>query len=191
LEFLIPLAIVVLLAAGTIAAVRRQRKDNGVKAARTQKSLSKPEKKQRLCRECKGTIPEDARRCMHCGSKQPKEVGPLGTTLMIVITIAFVVSIATANNTRNSVPRAEVKTEPPGKSEASVLCMESVRLAAKFPSSVDFSIFDSPPARPIAGGGWAVFLAFESKNGLGNMIPQMAQCDVKDGKLQGFSVQNR
>jgi len=147
------------------------------------------------CRECKANIPKDARKCMHCGTKQG--MGVLGVIFAIVFTcmvinlVAVSVSGSGGSSTSTHEKTHAQKQADRAKSDASILCMETIQGRAKFPSSVDFSILSSPPSQQIVGGGWRVYLAFESKNGFGNLIPQMATCDVINGNLTAFNVTNR
>lgn len=77
------------------------------------------------------------------------------------------------------------------KRQAQELCLNAVRVSARFPSSVDFSAWSSPPAQPMHGGGWIIRWAFTAKNGIGNTVPKMARCEIKANKLTHFSLQNR
>jgi len=167
--------------------------------------------KTKQCRDCKAEIPKSAKKCMHCGSKQGS--GFLSNMIFIIIGSSAVAYCSMQQTeyekqaqNQTSAKQAQSKPEKTPeqikadaqrdksnreKESASSLCMQAVRANAKFPSSVDFSIMSSPPSQPIAGGGWRIQWAFESKNGLGNMIPQMARCDVINGKLTSFNVSNR
>ncbi|WP_167632485.1 hypothetical protein [Mariprofundus ferrooxydans] len=87
--------------------------------------------------------------------------------------------------------QARAETQRKAEGFAWRLCSSAIRTAAKYPSSVDVSVLSSPGTQSMAGGGYIVRLAFEAKNGFGNLIPQMARCEVKGGKLTHFSVNNR
>lgn len=62
------------------------------------------------------------------------------------------------------------------KESAISICRDSVRAAAKFPSSVNFSAFGTVAETNKTTGGTSVYMDFESKNELGNLIPQRATC---------------
>jgi len=142
---------------------------------------------------------------MHCGSKQ--SAGCLGTVLVILIGSGFLSyflmqqGIGTAPPQQSAVPQKKTPQQianekklaavSRAKANAFSMCMAAVRSSAKFPSSVDFSSWNSPGTSPLQGGGWAVQLAFEAKNSFGNVIPQMARCDVVKGKMTYFNVANR
>jgi len=135
---------------------------------------------------------------MHCGSKQKRGIG-IGGAIVLGLFIVFVFNlVAPSTDTRAPKLTPEQKAQKAKddalraeKSSATKLCMQAVRAAAKFPSSVDFSLLNSPSDIPLQGGGWKIRLAFESKNGFGNLIPQTAICEVRDGKMLNFYVVNR
>jgi len=152
--------------------------------------------KTKQCRDCKAEIPKNAKKCMHCGSKQGVGlIGGLFAVFFIMFVVSWVASSVSGNRGGSTSPEPEItpaqKQADSAKSDASMICMKAVRARAKFPSSVDFSILSSPPSQQIAGGGWRIYWAFEAKNGMGNMIPQMARCDVINDKLTSFNVSNR
>ena len=169
----------------------------------------------KLCGECKAEIPEDANKCMHCGSDQALEVEaktkvcgkcnavipedsitcsqcggfdkPYAIKLGVIGVVLLSLVIMFSGGDETDKPQKTYSAEE----IANKLCMGRVKAVAKFPSSVDYEMFSSTLARPMQGGGYIVRLAFESKNGFGNMIPQMASCEVKGGAIQGFSVSGR
>ena len=155
--------------------------------------------KVKQCRECKAEIPSGAKKCMHCGSKQG--VGCLGAVVAILFTLMVIVIVAgkTVDVPSSSTPQTPAQkkaaaAEDKARAEASAadnLCMRAVRASARFPSSVDFKAFSSTSARPMRGGGYVAEWAFEAKNGMGNVLPQMAHCEVKGGKLTNFTVRGR
>lgn len=61
------------------------------------------------------------------------------------------------------------------ENEAMKRCQQATRANARFPSSVDFSLFGSG-ASTQSNGTVIVRLDFEAKNGLGNVLPQRAIC---------------
>ena len=153
--------------------------------------------KMKQCKECHAEIPKKAKKCMHCAAKQPQGMG-LGSLLVIGFAVYFF--FFAFPDAKDRAKQAALQPQPVSKpkavdkstkSYAQKMCMNRIRYSAKFPSSVDFSTFDSPPAQPMKGGGWVVHWAFEAKNGYGNMIPQSSRCEVKDGKIQHFKVFNR
>jgi len=180
---ILPLVVTGLLVYALVSAVKRRTKApaDGAQAGPTKR-----------CRECKADIPKDARRCMHCGTKQG--IGLLGgifAGLFIFMVFGWVMASVQISKTHQPTTTGEQNAASNEKNDASIMCMQAVRAAAKFPSSVDFSVFSSLPAQRLSGGGWRIYWAFESKNGFGNMIPQMATCEIIDGKMQAFHVRNR
>jgi len=151
--------------------------------------------KTKQCRDCKAEIPKNAKKCMHCGTKQGMGlIGGIFAVFFIIFVVSWVASSVSNNGGGNSPAPEQTpaqKQAASAKSDASTMCMNAIRSRAKFPSSVDFSVLSTPPAQQITGGGWRIYWAFESKNGLGNMVPQMAKCDVINGKLTSFNVANR
>lgn len=151
--------------------------------------------KMKACTECQGEIPKKAKKCMHCGSKQAQGMGCGGFIVVSFVTIYIVYSFMsmsdkTPQTVKTPKTAAQIASEKE-RSQAEKACMARIKRTAKFPSSVDFSMFDTPRPSPIQGGGWIVRWAFEAKNGYGNLIPQTSYCEVKDGKIQQFSVMNR
>jgi len=154
--------------------------------------------KTKQCRDCKADIPKNAKKCMHCGTRQAREVGLGG--LIVVLVIAYFVYDAVTPDVKaptSSAPKmtaaqkaAQEKDDRESR-QAWVLCKRNIMAAAKFPSSVDISQWNSPAMRTLKGGGYAVFIAFDAKNGIGNIIPQMARCDVVNGRIKSFNISNR
>ncbi|MFT2185699.1 hypothetical protein [Pseudomonas putida] len=77
------------------------------------------------------------------------------------------------------------------KESAISICRESVRAAAKFPSSVSFSAFGTVAETNKTTGGTTVYMDFESKNGIGNLIPQRATCVFPIGGKPELRVSSR
>jgi len=158
--------------------------------------------KTKQCRDCKAEIPKNAKKCMHCGTRQARDDG-LGGLIVVLIFGYFIFQAVSPASKPTPAPikapltaaqkAAKAKQEKDDKASrtAWVICSHAIKKAAKFPSTVDISTWSSPATKTIKGGGYAVFIAFESKNGLGNMIPQMARCDVIKGNLTYFTVSNR
>ena len=110
---------------------------------------------------------------------------------VILIVYSLYSSVVAPKHPLTKEQQAAIEKQNKEKTNAEMLCMEAVRAYAKFPSSVDFDMFVGHQLNRMQGGGWVVQRSFESKNGFGNLIPQMARCEVKNGKLQDFSVSNR
>jgi len=153
------------------------------------------------CKDCKADIPKNAKKCQYCGSKQGINIGSGGLFLILIAVIMIYSAVMpespklkplqTHAATESSEAKASREKAEEAERYAWSLCSVAIKRAAKFPSSVDVSAWDSPAMKIIKGGGYAVSLAFESKNGFGNMLPQMARCDVIKGKLTHFSTSNR
>jgi len=83
----------------------------------------------------------------------------------------------------NTISQAERNTI--GNGEAVVLCHEETRKQLKYPSSADFGIFSNSTQRVPSTGAILVQADFKAMNGLGNMIPQRAQCVINaDGSVR-------
>jgi len=162
----------------------------------------------KICKKCQGSIPKKAVVCMHCGAKQGHiTFFKVFVWSFVILFIYAFISISNEEpvkqpesaNTNSPAQQASKPSEQQQKDSklsaekyaASTLCMDAVRKAARFPSSVDFSAWDSIGTTPMSGGGWKSQWAFEAKNGLGTLIPQKVYCEIKNGKLQQFIVRNR
>jgi len=166
-------------------------------------------KHQKICDKCNGSIPAKATICMHCSSKQKRiTIFKIFVWSFIILFVYAFISISNEETVKQSENISQNKTSQQQPNQASqqenkdsamfaekdaagALCMNAVRKAAHFPSSVDFSAWDSIGTSAMISGGWKSQWAFEAKNGLGTIIPQKVYCEIKDGKLQQFIVSNR
>jgi len=131
-------------------------------------------------------------------SIQRKEVGSLGTIVPVILLASFIILLLTSRDKSWNVTMPEQQVADDAAKQASkkiknasFVCMQAVRVAAKFPDSVKFIVLKSRPPQPRQGGGWIVRQAFESKNSVGSQAPQMARCEVKNGKLMRLTITNR
>lgn len=153
------------------------------------------------CKDCHAEIPKKAKKCMHCGTSQQKQVGCLGMTVFIFVAALGISLYGAQNYTPTPPPAPLTAAQKEAKkaqaklnkemSDAREQCMNRIMYSAKFPSSVDFDTWDSPRPQAMQGGGWIIRWAFEAKNSLGNLLPQSSRCEVKDGKIIYFKIANR
>lgn len=139
------------------------------------------------CHECKAHIPSAAKRCMHCGKKQG--IGFFGGTiaffftLMVIGIVAVDVSMPTTSD--NSGPEAaSAPAKPDPEVAAQSACVDALRQAARYPGSIEFSLFTDPPqAMLMNDGSYMVRVDFSGKNGFGNMVPMAGHCTVMNGEV--------
>jgi len=150
--------------------------------------------KMKECKDCKAEIPKKAKKCSHCRSKQPQGVGLGGVVVLGLFTMLvwnWASNSADKEIAQRSAPPltaaqiAENKAQQKASAEKSRAfedCLTALRNVAKFPSSVDFSGWDSKQ-NPMKGGGWIVRIDMEAKNGYGNIVPQLGYCEWKGNRV--------
>ncbi|WP_129241226.1 hypothetical protein [Achromobacter veterisilvae] len=112
-----------------------------------------------------------------------KIVGFLG----LLVISGILASIPGKQSTDNATP--EVKPVI-SENDAMASCQARTRAAAKFPSSVNFSVFGAA-VQTLNDGAVLVRLDFEAKNGFGNVLPQRALCKFLPSGESLFSIEDR
>ncbi len=110
-----------------------------------------------------------------------------------VAMLATVVIAWAAHDTKPSVVIEPEDTEPVNHEPSKFsMCRTAIKLWAKYPSSVDISVLDSPGDVHPTDGGVVKRIAFTAKNDFGAELPRLALCSFgPDGKMRAFNVVRR
>ena len=127
--------------------------------------------KTKKCRECLSDIPFEARRCAHCGTKQPMRLdsrqGKLILALIGVFILAIVVTSASGGSS-TSAPAASDAPQQVSLITAYTISQNYVRAILKAPSTADFPFADFKAAK--IDDQYVVEAYVDSQNGFGAQI---------------------
>jgi len=104
--------------------------------------MSKEETKK--CGKCLAEIPQKAKKCSHCGSKQKEKFGLKHLFLIIIIVVIFSAifsSIGDDNSGSSNIANNSSNSQV-DDSKAFIIAQNYVKSALKSPSTADFPAFD-------------------------------------------------